>query len=680
MKGPEETGDTRGNPPTNGIVQHDSNMRKSGVTRPGIEPGSPWWEASRLTAQPPRPHAMKGHRLNYARSGLLELCFFRKSHTQKEPAPKEISDIDPRDIICRKTYPVHEGKANNTAVISAVGNASVFSRKKVKLELAVAYFPRTRLLHVERVRQQDFRKKESPVLALQDILFGDRYTEIGLVLAVVETLHARGNLDGFSSTEELTQLLDRHYGGRHSRLLVTSPGERHLPPLYITLISAWHNATWPDSLASRGDSCLPGFGQYESRWRQLVALITALYLALRLHGDYTNGSQENHNLTRVNVRKQALRGRQACSIVFREGGDDHAGAREGRRTKDRAGAAGEDVFSWDRVLRRDEEQEAGSHSYYRQPSMTAACKDKGSRQLTAAPGASSPAAATAAGLPGSPTWRGPAGLLALTSSAAELLASHLGEPGFDSRRSRFPDFRTRRCCRSAGFLGDLPFLPHLHSGAAPYSPRFTLIASQGLHVKGAAYLAIESLPIVPAIHCLKRAKNLQVAGQISPLHYNRTRRRDVGTSFVSQQPVNQSPAGSAANRETFRAMHIPHHDQQVKAVHGMQTNVLGAYAARTCTSNHVAQQLEEKPVPRASHIQSENGISSLFAYLLFVSARAKLLSYRPHNRIRHLFTKQALCLRKEHSHKGKCELVFLKPVNLRRPALSFAVSLLINHV
>ncbi|KAJ8897181.1 hypothetical protein PR048_002527 [Dryococelus australis] len=37
-----------------GIVRHDSHMRKSGVTRPGIESGSPWWEASRLTAEPPR--------------------------------------------------------------------------------------------------------------------------------------------------------------------------------------------------------------------------------------------------------------------------------------------------------------------------------------------------------------------------------------------------------------------------------------------------------------------------------------------------------------------------------------------------------------------------------------------------------------------------------------------------
>ncbi|KAJ8874928.1 hypothetical protein PR048_022818 [Dryococelus australis] len=41
------------NPPTNGTVRHDYHMRKSGMTWPGIEPGSPWWEASRLTAQHP---------------------------------------------------------------------------------------------------------------------------------------------------------------------------------------------------------------------------------------------------------------------------------------------------------------------------------------------------------------------------------------------------------------------------------------------------------------------------------------------------------------------------------------------------------------------------------------------------------------------------------------------------
>ncbi|KAJ8869039.1 hypothetical protein PR048_030590 [Dryococelus australis] len=50
-------GDPRENPPTNGIVRHDSHMRKSGVTRPGIEPGSPWWETTRpfssATVPPP---------------------------------------------------------------------------------------------------------------------------------------------------------------------------------------------------------------------------------------------------------------------------------------------------------------------------------------------------------------------------------------------------------------------------------------------------------------------------------------------------------------------------------------------------------------------------------------------------------------------------------------------------
>ncbi|KAJ8867620.1 hypothetical protein PR048_031423 [Dryococelus australis] len=50
-----ETGDPRENPPTGGIVRHDTHSRKSGVNRPGIEPGSPSWEASSLTAQPPWP-------------------------------------------------------------------------------------------------------------------------------------------------------------------------------------------------------------------------------------------------------------------------------------------------------------------------------------------------------------------------------------------------------------------------------------------------------------------------------------------------------------------------------------------------------------------------------------------------------------------------------------------------
>ncbi|KAJ8889161.1 hypothetical protein PR048_008655 [Dryococelus australis] len=43
------------NPPTSGIVRHESHMRKSGSYLAGIEPSSSWWETSRLTAQPPRP-------------------------------------------------------------------------------------------------------------------------------------------------------------------------------------------------------------------------------------------------------------------------------------------------------------------------------------------------------------------------------------------------------------------------------------------------------------------------------------------------------------------------------------------------------------------------------------------------------------------------------------------------
>ncbi|KAJ8887589.1 hypothetical protein PR048_013806 [Dryococelus australis] len=59
-----ETEDPRVNPPTNGIVRHDSYVLESRVTQQGIEPGSPWWEASRLTAQPPWPPVITEQRWN----------------------------------------------------------------------------------------------------------------------------------------------------------------------------------------------------------------------------------------------------------------------------------------------------------------------------------------------------------------------------------------------------------------------------------------------------------------------------------------------------------------------------------------------------------------------------------------------------------------------------------------
>ncbi|KAJ8870898.1 hypothetical protein PR048_027199 [Dryococelus australis] len=66
-KGRGEMGEPRENPPTSGIVRHDSHLRKSGVNRPGIEPGSPVWEASSLTAQPPWPQVVR--KLTSAKSG-----------------------------------------------------------------------------------------------------------------------------------------------------------------------------------------------------------------------------------------------------------------------------------------------------------------------------------------------------------------------------------------------------------------------------------------------------------------------------------------------------------------------------------------------------------------------------------------------------------------------------------
>ncbi|KAJ8873236.1 hypothetical protein PR048_026870 [Dryococelus australis] len=61
----------------------------------------------------------------------------------------------------------------------------------------------------------------------------------------------------------------------------------------------------------------------------------------------------------------------------------------------------------------------------------------------------------------------------------DILASHQANPGSNPGRD-IPDFNTWRSCRTmilvGGFTRGSPVLPTLHSGAAPYSPRFTLIA------------------------------------------------------------------------------------------------------------------------------------------------------------------------------------------------------------
>ncbi|KAJ8891743.1 hypothetical protein PR048_004278 [Dryococelus australis] len=47
--------DPREDPPTNGVARDDSHVRKCPVTRPRIEPGAPRCEESGLTSRPPRP-------------------------------------------------------------------------------------------------------------------------------------------------------------------------------------------------------------------------------------------------------------------------------------------------------------------------------------------------------------------------------------------------------------------------------------------------------------------------------------------------------------------------------------------------------------------------------------------------------------------------------------------------
>ncbi|KAJ8871294.1 hypothetical protein PR048_027602 [Dryococelus australis] len=53
-----------------------------------------------------------------------------------------------------------------------------------------------------------------------------------------------------------------------------------------------------------------------------------------------------------------------------------------------------------------------------------------------------------------------------------------------------------RCRWSAGFLGDLPFPPSLHSDAAPFSLHFTLIVSQNLVVKSHTNLSTQPGPAI----------------------------------------------------------------------------------------------------------------------------------------------------------------------------------------
>ncbi|KAJ8895042.1 hypothetical protein PR048_000366 [Dryococelus australis] len=55
--------------------------------------------------------------------------------------------------------------------------------------------------------------------------------------------------------------------------------------------------------------------------------------------------------------------------------------------------------------------------------------------------------------------------------------------------------RIGRCCWSAGFLGDLSFTPHYHTGAAPYSPRSPASALKTLLLRAAQISSLTHSPL-----------------------------------------------------------------------------------------------------------------------------------------------------------------------------------------
>ncbi|KAJ8867300.1 hypothetical protein PR048_031101 [Dryococelus australis] len=97
------------NPPTNGIVRHDS--------RPGIEPGSPWWEASGLTARLPRPLIVDAILASWFTGGVrpgsdedVKLRFFCTTATECTAAFTEIRTFrEFDDLHARLLSPLYTG-------------------------------------------------------------------------------------------------------------------------------------------------------------------------------------------------------------------------------------------------------------------------------------------------------------------------------------------------------------------------------------------------------------------------------------------------------------------------------------------------------------------------------------------------------------------------------------------
>ncbi|KAJ8875381.1 hypothetical protein PR048_023276 [Dryococelus australis] len=99
-----ETGDFRENPPSSGIVRHDSHVRKSGSdSSRNREPGSHWWKTNAIAAEPPRPHET-------TRSLHCSARRFLRRRTAHRPECQEITRWRWR-LPTLKTLPVHLRRA-----------------------------------------------------------------------------------------------------------------------------------------------------------------------------------------------------------------------------------------------------------------------------------------------------------------------------------------------------------------------------------------------------------------------------------------------------------------------------------------------------------------------------------------------------------------------------------------
>ncbi|KAJ8895722.1 hypothetical protein PR048_001059 [Dryococelus australis] len=253
-------------------------------------------------------------------------------------------------------------------------------------------------------------------------------------------------------------------------------------------------------------------------------------------------------------------------------------------------------------------------------------------------------------------------------------------PGF-SHVGMMPDDAAGRRC----FLEDLPLLPPLHSNAAPYSPRFNLIGSQDLGVK--------SRPKLPASEVSERRGSNGLAARVlafhlgalfpagSPLHFfasgNRTEQGAAQNLIVSRaievieillvwntsnfddgvrENADLSEVSQLSHSPSTRTISLlggfargspvsPDHVGQCQLVNCCKTALwLLAPAACTekCTSvckrQLTLQHFTTRQVgyfdappysPRSTHIDSQDGVVSIFEFSLVCTRRRNIVEVEP---------------------------------------------------